>query len=78
MTYNEAIKTACTCENMDDVNALLAKIELDEKISDRQYYNIKHIAIETASEKRGLLRLDEPTNKSFANCVYLRRVRLEF
>lgn len=48
MTYNDAMESARACESMDDVNALLKEIELDEKISGRQYYDIRHIAIEAA------------------------------
>lgn len=45
MTYNEAMKAARRCKNMNDVNNLLAEIELDEKISDRQYYSVKFVAV---------------------------------
>lgn len=48
MTYDNAYVAAKACRTFEDVDALLAMIEeAYETISDRQYYNLKHIALDT-------------------------------
>ena len=50
MTYAEYIRMAKACTNWDDANMIVKAAEDDEKISDRQYYDIRHIAINAAYE----------------------------
>lgn len=49
MTEKEKIlDRALRCRSYDEVDAFLKSIEDDESISDRQYYNLKNIALNSA------------------------------
>jgi hypothetical protein len=60
MTYHDALQAARAIATHEQVNALLKAIEdAYDTISDRQYYHIKHIAIDAvyaAQEKAAALR----------------------
>ena len=48
MTYKEAKEKAMSIKMPEEVDTYLKEIEEDENITDRQYYYLKHIAIESA------------------------------
>lgn len=49
MTYQDALQAARAATTYEQADALLKAIEEDyDTISDRQYYNIKNIAIDAA------------------------------
>lgn len=48
MTYKEAKEKAMSITTPEEVKAYLQEIETEENITNRQYYNLKYIAIEAA------------------------------
>ena len=50
MTYEKAKEIAKSARSYEEVDNFLKQIELDGNITDRQYYNLKHIAIDAAYE----------------------------
>ena len=50
MTYEKAKEIARSVYSYEDVDNFLKQIELDKHITDKQYYNLKHIAIDAAYE----------------------------
>ena len=50
MTYEKAKEIAKSARSYEEVDNFLKQIELDKNITDRQYYNLKHIAIDAAYE----------------------------
>ena len=50
MTYEKAKEIAKSARSYDDVDNFLKQIELDKNITDKQYYNLKYIAIRSAYE----------------------------
>lgn len=50
MTYADYIEAAETCCNYTEAERIITIAADDEKISARQYYNIRHLAIRAAYE----------------------------
>lgn len=48
MTYKEALQAATQCTSYEQSDSLLKSIECNDQISDRQYYSIRSIAIDSA------------------------------
>lgn len=48
MTYKEAKEKAMSIKTPEEVKTYLKKIEEDENITDRQYYDLRYIAIKSA------------------------------
>lgn len=50
MTYSDYLTAARACASDTEVDELLKIAADDESISDRRYYHIRHVAIESAYE----------------------------
>lgn len=51
MSYKEARAAAESCKTFEEVDRLLKLIECEfETISDRQYYTVKHVAIDAVTK----------------------------
>ena len=48
MKYRDYKDTALRCTNYEEADQLIKTIADDNTISDRQYYDLRHIAIESA------------------------------
>ena len=50
MVYENYKSLANSCTSYEEADQLIKAIEDDERISARQYYDLRHIAIESAYE----------------------------
>ena len=50
MTFKEALQKAKNCTTLEDAKTFIKSIEDDEEISDRRYYDLKHIALDTVEK----------------------------